>query len=133
MLYFCIQLNMNSTFFLNNQLLLQTFSFFLENTKSHNMFHLLNIASQVATYQELHSQLLATENTAGFDRLGLLSFPLLVIQYHSSALSQVWNRFLRLVHIHLLSVKKKKEHTRLLRQISTSESVFLGNLNANNI
>lgn len=43
------------------------------------MFHVLNIVSQVATYQELHSQLLATENTADFDRLGLLSFPLLVI------------------------------------------------------
>lgn len=81
------------------------------------MFRLLNIVSKVATYQELHSQLLATENMADFDRLGLLSFPLLVILYHSSAPSQVWNRFLHLGHIHLLSVKKK-ECTWLLRQIN---------------
>lgn len=66
-------------FFFKQSIAFIDFFFFLENTKSHNMFHLLNIASQVATYQELHSQLLATENTAGFDRLGLLSFPLLVI------------------------------------------------------
>jgi len=43
------------------------------------MFQLLSRVSQVATYQELHSQLLATENTADFGRLGLLSSPLLVI------------------------------------------------------
>lgn len=80
MLYFCIQLNTNSTFFfffLNQKL--SFIDIFGENTKSHNIFHLFNIVSQVATYQELHSQLLATENMADFDRLGLLSFPLLVI------------------------------------------------------
>lgn len=79
MLYFCIQLNTNSTFFFFLNQKLSFIDIFWENTKSHNIVHLFNIVSQVATYQELHSQLLATENMADFDRLGLLSFPLLVI------------------------------------------------------
>lgn len=84
MWYISIQLNINSIF-------VAFVGIFgnVEKSKSQSTFHQLCIGSQAATYQELHSQLLATENMADFDRLGLLSFPLLVIWYHSSALSQV--------------------------------------------